>query len=69
MDQLIYLGFAVLEMTKVFKYETYYDKLSPQFGRKKLQFHYIDKNSFVLKVSTEDIIKDLKNPNDLFSAI
>ena len=31
MDKPIYLGFSVLEMSKLLMYETYYDKLQPYF--------------------------------------
>ena len=34
MDKPIYLGFAVLELSKLLMYETYYDKLQPYFGEK-----------------------------------
>ena len=45
-------------------YETHYDKLQPNFGQENLQLHYIDTDSFILK-KTKDIIKDLKNLEDL----
>ena len=32
MDKPIYLGFSVLELSKLLMYETYYDKLQPYFG-------------------------------------
>ena len=35
MDKPIYLGFAVLELSKLHMYETYYDKLQPCFGEEK----------------------------------
>ena len=65
MDKPIYLGFAIL-MSKILLYETYYYKLQPYFGQKNLQLHYMDTDSFVLGVNTEDIIKDLKNLEDKF---
>ena len=34
MDKPIYLGFAVLKLSKFLMYETFYDKLQPIFGRK-----------------------------------
>ena len=61
MDKPIYLGFTVLELSKLLMYETYYDKLQPYFGQEKIQLHYMDTDSFVLSVNTKDIIKDLKN--------
>ena len=37
MDKPIFLGFAVLELSKLHMYETYYDILQPYFGEKNLQ--------------------------------
>ena len=34
LDKPIYLGFSVLEMSKLLMYETYYDLLQPYFGQK-----------------------------------
>ena len=66
MDKPIYLGFSVLELSKIIMHETYYDKLQPYFGKEKIQLHYMDTDSFVLRVNTKDIIKDLKNLENLF---
>ena len=66
MDKPIYLGFAVLELSKLHMYETYYDILQPYFGQENIQLHYIDTDAFVLSVNTKDIIKDLKNLEDIF---
>ena len=59
-DKPIYLGFSVLELSKLLMYETYYDELQPYFGQKNFQLQYMD------TVSTKDIIKDSKNLEDLF---
>ena len=61
MDTPIYLGFAILELSKVHMYETSYDKLHPYFGMGNLQLHYMDCDSFVLSIKTENSIKNLKN--------
>ena len=66
MDKPIYLGFAVLEFSKLHMYETYYDELQPYFGEQNLHLHYMDTDSFILSVNTKDIIKDLKNLEDIF---
>ena len=66
MDKPIYLGFSVFELSKLLMYETYYDILQPYFKQEKVQLHYMDTDSFVLSVDTKDIIKDLKNLEDLF---
>ena len=66
MDKPIYLGFSMLELSKLHMYETYYVKLQPYFGHENVQLHYMDTDSFVLSVNTKDIIKDLKTLEDIF---
>ena len=66
MDKPIYLGFSVLELSKLLMYETYYDKLQPYFGHESIQLHYMDTDSLVLSVNSKDIIKDFKNLEDIF---
>ena len=66
MDKPIYLGFSVLELSKLHMYETYYDILQPYFGQENLQLHYMDTDSFVLSINTKNIIKDLHNLKEYF---
>ena len=66
MDKHIYLGLAVLKLKKLHMYETYCDKLQPYFGQEKLHLHYMDTDSFLIKVNTKDIIKALKYLEDIF---
>ena len=66
MDKPIYLGINILELSNLLLYETYYDKLQPYFAQENIQLHYKDTDSFVLSVNTEDIVKDLKNLEDIF---
>ena len=61
MDKPIYLGFSVLDLSKLLMYETYYDNLQPYFRQESFQLHCMDTDSFVLSVNTKDIIKDLKS--------
>ena len=53
MDKAIYVGFGILELSKLHMYETYYDTLQPYFGQENLQLHYVDTDGV-------NIIKDLK---------
>ena len=39
MDKLRYLRFAILELSKILKYETFYDILKSYFGEKNLHLH------------------------------
>ena len=56
----------MLELSKLLLYETYYDKLQPYFGQETLKLHYMDCDSFVLSIETQNTIIDLKNLEDLF---
>ena len=66
MDKPIYIGFTVLELSKLLLYDTYYDKLQQYFGQDNLKLHYMDCDNFVLSIQTQNIINDLKNLEDLF---
>ena len=66
MDKAIYVGFAILELSKLHMYETYYDTLQPYFGQENLQLHYIDTDGMILSMNTKDFINDLKNLEDIF---
>ena len=47
-------------------YETYNDKLQPYFLEKNLHLPYMDTDSFIVSVNTNDIIRDLKFLDDIF---
>ena len=66
MDEPIYLGFSVLELSNFLMYETYYDILQPYFGQQIIHLHSVDTDAFVLSLKTTDIIRDLKNLEDVY---
>ena len=66
MDKPIYVGYSILELSKLRMYETYYDKSQPYFGVENLQLHYLDTNGMILSMNTKDIVNDLKNLEDIF---
>ena len=66
MDKAIHVGFAILELSKLHMYETYYDTLQPYFGQENLKLNYLDTDGMILSMKTKDIIKDLKNLENIF---
>ena len=60
-DRPIYIRFAIIQLSKLLLYETYYDNLQPHFRGKKLYLQIIGSESFVLCMNTHDINKDPKN--------
>ena len=57
----IYVGFSVLELSKLLMYEWYYNKMQPYFGEDNLELHYLDTDSFILSFKPlKSLIEDLK---------
>ena len=58
MNKPIYLGLLVLELSKIVMYEFWYDYVKPRYGEK-AKLCYIDTDSFVVYIKTEDIYMDI----------
>ena len=61
----MYLGFSVLELSKLLMYEFYHHKLQPLYN-KKIKLHYMDTDSFILSIETRNLLKDLEYLKDDF---
>ena len=64
-DKPIYLGFSVLELSKLLMYEFYYHKLKPYYNCS-VKLHYMDTDSFILSIKTGDLINDFEYFKDDF---
>ena len=68
-DKQIYMGFSVLELSKLLMYEFYYHKLQPYYSSRSdasVKLHYMDTDSFILSIKTGDLINDLEYFKDDF---
>ena len=66
MNKLVYVGQAVLDISKTLMYEVWYDYLKPKYGGK-VKLCYMDTHSFIFNVETEDFYKDvLPDLNDWY---
>ena len=54
----IYLGQAVLDLSKTLMFEFWYDYLKPMYGDK-IRLCYTDTDSFIMHIKTEDFYKDI----------
>ena len=54
----IYVGQAILDISKTIMYEFWYDYLKPKYGDK-IKLCYMDTDSFIFDVETEDFYKDI----------
>ena len=63
----VYLGQAILDLSKALMYEFHYDYMRPKYGSK-AKLGYMDTDSFVYETETEDfyrhIAKDVKRRFD-----
>ena len=57
MDKPVYLGQAMLDLSKTVMYEFHYDYMKPKFD--KLQLYYMDTDSFLYHVKTNDFCSDI----------
>ena len=60
MDKPIMVGQAMVDKSKVLMYEFYYDYLKPKYNDK-VKLLYMDTDSFVLHIETEDFFEGVKN--------
>ena len=68
MNKPVYLGQAILDISKTLMYEFYYDYLKPKYGGK-VKLCYMDTDSFFLHNQAEDFHKDIaKDLNKRFDA-
>ena len=54
----IYLGLAILSLSKIKMYEYWYDDMKPKYGDR-MKLCYIDTDSFIMHIKTEDFYKDI----------
>ena len=58
MNKPVYLGQAILDLCKTVMYEFHYDYMAPKYG-KKLDLCYMDTDSLIYNIETEDFYKDI----------
>ena len=60
MNKPLYLGQAILDISKDLMYEFWYDFIVPKYGDK-ATLNYMDTDSFIIHIETEDLYKDIAN--------
>ncbi|KAF4530216.1 hypothetical protein B566_EDAN017691 [Ephemera danica] len=58
MNKPIYVGQAILDLSKVIMYEFLYDHLIPTFGDR-IQLLYMDTDAYMLSIKTEDYVGEM----------
>ena len=60
MNKPFQIGFSILELSKTLMYKWHYDYMKPKY-RDKASLCYMDTDSFVYYIETEDFYEDIKN--------
>ena len=63
MNKPIYLGLSILDVSKILMYEFWYDYMKPKHGNK-VKLCYMDTDSFLMNIRTNDFYKDIANDVD-----
>ena len=63
MNKPIYLGLSILDINKILMYEFWYDYMKPKYGNG-AKLCYMDMDSFIMNIKTEDFYKDVDNDVD-----
>ena len=58
MNKPIYLGQAILDLSKTLMFEFWYDYIVPKYGNK-VKLCYIDTDSFIMHIKTDDFNKGI----------
>ena len=64
MNKPVYLGQAILDLNKIVMYEFHYDYMVRKYGLEKLKLCYMDMDSLVYHIRTEDFYEDIANDVD-----
>ena len=60
MNKPVYLGQAIFDISKTLMYEFWYDYIKPKY-QEKAKLCYMDIDSFIIHIKTEDFYKDIAN--------
>ena len=60
MNKPVYLGQAILDISKTLMYEFYYEYMKPKYGNK-VKLCYTDTDSFIMHIFTDDFYADISS--------
>ena len=60
MNKPVYLAMSILDISKTLLYEFWYDYIKPKY-KDKATLCYMDTDSFVINIFTEDFFEDISN--------
>ena len=61
MNKPVYLGQVILDLSKIVMYQFHNNYIVPKYGHEKLKLCYMDTDSLVYDIETEDFYEDIAN--------
>ena len=58
MNEPVYLGLSILELSKILIHEFLYDDVKPKYGEK-AKLCYMNTDSFIVYIKTDNMYKDI----------
>ena len=58
MNELVYLGLSILDLSKTVMYELWYDYVKPKYDEN-AELCFMDTDSFIVHIKTDDIYKNI----------
>ena len=59
MNKQVYLGQAILDLSKIVMYEFHYDYMKQKYNDKNLTLCYMDTDSLIYSIETDNLYKDI----------
>ena len=60
MNKFVYLGIAILDITKTLMYKFWYEYIKPKYGHR-AKLCYTDPDSFIIHIITEDFYNHISD--------
>ena len=55
----LYVGMAILDISKIFMYSFHYDYMLPKLGSEKCHIQYMDTDSFIYAIECDDVYEEV----------
>ena len=65
LNKPVYTGMTILDNSKLLMYDFFYNELKKQYGSR-CELLYIDTDSLLLEIETDDVFKDIKTNKNLY---
>ena len=59
MNKLVYLGQAILDLSRIVMYKFHYDYMKRKYNDDKLTLCYMDTDPWIYSIETDDFYKDI----------